>query len=173
MAVTFAAGLATQSAPPMERLLQQAGMRVAVAHERARASRELRVRWLSEKGADGKPTGGRLQFIERIERNDPPPRQRSPEMSSDQLVVTVLDAQDNVRCWQIVTDPRLVRGEFPDASGNLHKTVFYRTDVELNVSVPGGIDAAEVRILGPGWDNQGELKLSTLTALKLAGTARQ
>ena len=116
--------------PPLEEALRRTGLRISVSPERSRSSREFRVGLQSAAGAERTPVA---RVIQRIERNDPPPRQRSPELSSDHLVIAVLDAQETVRHWQIVIDPRLVRGEFPDAAGNLQKTVIYRSDVEFSV----------------------------------------
>ena len=154
---------------PLQEALRKTGLRISVSPERPRSSRELRLGLQSAAGAERSPVA---RVIQRIERNDPPPRQRSPELSSDHLVIAVLDAQETVRHLQIVIDPRLVRGEFPDAAGNLQKTVIYRSDVELSVSIPGGIEAAEVRILSPSWES-GELKLAPLASLKMAVSNRQ
>ena len=161
--------------PPLEDLLRKAGLRVAVDNGRARKSYELRLHWRSAMGAAGTFTGEEMRLVERVDRNDPPPRQRSPEISGDQLVVAVLDSQGTVRNCQIIIDPRLVRGEFPDAAGRLHNTTVYRTEAEFSISVPDSVDAAEVRILvpAPAPASEGGLKLSPAVALRLPGAGRQ
>ena len=99
--------------PTFEDILRKTGLRVApttdLASPRPRTSHEFRLRW----------NAGAVRVTQRIERNEPPPRQRSSEIGEGQLVVVVLDRQATVRAWQIVQDPRILRGEFPDANGNL------------------------------------------------------
>ena len=155
--------------PALEEALRKNGLRLRPVDERAGASQEIRVRLTTAQGAAPRVTAQHLQTVRRA---DPPPRQRSAEMTSDHLLVVVLDSRQEVRYWQIVIDPRLVRGEFPDANGNLHGTQFLRPYVELNVSIPDSIDAAEVRILAPTWPDGG-LVLTPLAALKLTGGGRQ
>ncbi len=161
----FSPALFWQARPPaMETLLRKAGFQVSLDSHRTARSREFRIRWLST---------GSLHLLDSRERNDPPPRQRSSEISPDQLVVIATDQRGAVRYWQIITDPRLLRGEFPDAQSNLKKRIFYQADSDLSVSLPSTIDAAEIRILTPSWDAAGQLKLSPLTALRLTSGARQ
>ncbi|MBZ5569708.1 MAG: hypothetical protein LAN64_17915 [Acidobacteriia bacterium] len=153
--------------PMVPQLLEKMGHRVAVETQRPKGAHDFRISWHSAKGQPNAPSSEQMQFVERIERNNPPPRQRSSEISKDDLVVIVLDQQGTVRYWRIIVDPRLVRGEFPDDHGNLHNYTFYRTDVTLEVSVPDTIDAAEVRVLSPSWDSTGALRLSPVGAVKL------
>jgi hypothetical protein len=161
--------------PPMDELLRKAGLRVAIDTARVRKSQEFRLHWRSARGSAGTFTGEELRLVERIDRNEPPPRQRSPEISSDHLVIAVLDSQGTVRHWQIIVDPRLVRGEFPDAEGRLHNTTVYRAEADFSISVPDTVDAAEVRILTPAAASEAEggMKLSSTAALRLSGPARQ
>jgi hypothetical protein len=155
--------------PVLEDAMRKTGLRIQPATSQPKASSEIRLRLLTPQTP--RP-GVTAHLIQRIHRNDPPPRQRSAEMSHDHLLVVVLDGRGTVRFWQIVVDPRLVRGEFPDTSGSLRKTEVYRPDAELNFSIPDGLDAAEVRILAPSWPN-GELTLAPVSSLKLAQTDRQ
>lgn len=149
--------------PALEEAMRKTGLRVEPFMERARASREIRVRLLTRQGPQARVSA---ELMQRTLRNDPPPRQRSAEMSRDRLLVVVLDAQHTVRYWQIAIDPRLIRGEFPDAGGNLHKTEVYRPDAELEISIPDAVPAAEIRILAPGWP-AGELVLTPVASVTL------
>jgi hypothetical protein len=151
--------------PRVDDLLRKTGVRVDLATDRVPASREFRIALLTAGTSAGSPPSTLL--ITQIDRNEPPPRQRSSEINSDHLVVAVLDRLQTVRYSRIITDPRLIRGEFPDASGNLHKTIAYRSNVELSIAVPAGIDASELRIFTPEWDSLGELKLTPLASMKL------
>ena len=123
LGLALLSGLGAQSAaqhPSIEDLLRGSGLRVAASPERPKASREIRLRWQTPKGG-GAPT---LRYVSHLARAEAPPRQRSPEISPDDVVIAVLDSAGVVRYSQIILDPRLVRGEFPDAQGNLHKDVF-------------------------------------------------
>ena len=113
-----------------------------------------------------------MQVLNRHERNEAPPRQRSSEIGLGQIVVAVIDHTQTIRHWQIMADPRILRGEFPDANGHLRMTLATRTDVEWSLTLPGGIDAAEIRVLSPSWES-GELTLSPLASLKLEARDRQ
>jgi hypothetical protein len=175
MAVVSAlpAQVAPRRPPAVEELLRNIGLRVAIESGRPQGSREIRLRWRfgPVSGAAAGSSGQDLQFVSHLNRSDPPPLQRSSELSPDHLVIAVVDGQGIVRYSQIIVDPRLIRGEFPDAQGNLHKDVFYRSDVEFSIAVPDNVEAAELLILTPGWE--GGLRLSSTAALRLPEAARQ
>ena len=153
----------------MEDLLRNAGLRVSLDRGRPRGSNELRLRWRS--GAPAAAGTPELQMLSHLNRSEPPPRQRSQEISPDHLVIAVVDRDGVVRASQIIIDPRLVRGEFPDSEGNLHKNEFYRNDVEFSIALPDLTDAVEVRILTPQWE--GGLKLIPTATLRITGSAQQ
>lgn len=155
----------TPRPPAIEELLRQTGMRVNLATQRVRSSHEFRIMLLAGTSAGALPSA---QLTAQVERNEAPPMQRSAEINSDHLVVAVLDRQKIVRYSRIIIDPRLIRGEFPDANGNLQKTIVYRSNAELSITIPAGIDASELRIFTPEWDRLGELKLTLLASAQLA-----
>src|SRR5262245_32076178 len=90
-----------RATPPVEESFRKIGLRVATQPDRARSSREFRLRLQSA----ARSTAARL--IQSADRSDPPPKQRSPELSADHLVIAILDKQAVVRYWQTVIDPRL------------------------------------------------------------------
>lgn len=153
-----------RAALTVDAALRRTGLRVAIDPATARSSVEFRIGWQVQAQA--------ARVVQRIDRADPPPRQRSPEVSRDHLVIAFLDAAGTVRYTRIVVDPRLVRGEFPDAAGNLHKTEIRRADVELSVTAPGGTAADEVRIFAPDWDT-GELRLRQVASARVPAAPRQ
>ena len=157
--------------PPLEGLLRRAGFTLNPAPG-ASGSHEVTIRWRSTPStataADALPPPTiDVQAVTAIHHAQPPPRQRSAEMSNDHLVAVILDAQGAARHWQIVVDPRFVRGEFPDAQGNLSKTMAYRQDVTLTVTVPDNIVAKEVRLLAPNWDRLGIVTLTPVATIAL------
>ncbi len=147
-------------------LLQEAGYQVGIPTQRAKGSRDLRIHWRSAKATGGAPSAQEAQWIETTERKTPPPRQRSAEISRDQIIILFLDPAGVIRHWRAINDPRLVRGEFPDRNGRLHKHTFYRADVTFSVPFPDNVEVSEVHILSPGWDSQGRLQFSRLAALE-------
>ena len=150
-------------------------MRVSVDRARARGSNELRVRLRSVAAAGPAVAASRrvpeLQVVSQLSRGEQPPRQRSQEISPDHLVIVLLDDSGTVRDSQIVIDPRLVRGEFPDAEGNLHKTTIYRDDVEFGVTFADLPEAAEIRVFSPQFEDG--VKLVPLATVRLARAVRQ
>lgn len=168
-----AGGGSTGPDPSVPMMLEKMGRRVAVETQRPKGAHHFRISWYSAKGQPNAPSTEQMQFIERIDRKDPPPRQRSSEISKDHLVVIVLDPQGTVRYWRIIADPRLVRAEVPDDKGNLRNHSFYRTDVTLEVPVPDTIDAAEVHLLSPSWDSTGALQLSPVSAVRVPASPQR
>jgi hypothetical protein len=154
--------------PPHQQALEQAMRRAGLAlrpfTDQASRSFDVQFRLFSPQTPLARFNG---QLIRTAVHNAPPPRQRSAEISRDHLLVVVLDAQQTVRYWQIVVNPCLIRGEFPDAGGNLRKTEVFRPSADLSISIPDAIDAAEVRILQPAWP-AGKLELTPLLSVPLS-----
>jgi len=88
------------------------------------------------------------------------PQQRALEMADDRLLVLAVDAAGQIRFWSVIANPRLIRAEFPDASGRLSGRVIERPDAELLVDLPADPAIREVRIYTPQADRN----------LRLAGT---
>lgn len=152
--------------PTVPKILERMGHTVVLDNHPPKGSHHFRISWQSSTMM-GVSSTVQMQFLERIDRKEPPPRQRSTEVSKDHLVVVFLDQQGTVRYWRAIIDPRLARAEFPDADGNLRKYSFYRADVILDVSVPDTLEAAEMHILSPSWESTGALQLSPVFAGKL------
>src|SRR6185295_18223955 len=54
------------------------------------------------------------------------PRERHPELSTDQLVIIGADVNGTPMSWSLIKDPRIVRAEQPGAGGVLEGRVLYR-----------------------------------------------
>ena len=91
------------------------------------------------------------------------PRQRMPELSSDHILVVAMDEQEVQRDWAIIPDPRIIRAESPNSTGELNGQTLYLSEVEFLVNLPKGLPAGEVRFYSPLWTG-------TQFSLKLLGT---
>jgi hypothetical protein len=148
----------------LEQAVRRMGLTYRAITERVTRSYEIHLRLNSPPAPQARFSA---DVIRTVFHNSPPPRQRSTEMSRDQLLILALDAQHAVRYWQIVMNPCLIRGEFPDAGGNLHKTELYRPNCELSAYLPDGSDASEVRVLVPSWPN-GAIEFTMLVSVPIA-----
>lgn len=157
---------ASRTVDGLEGALRKSGLRVSVSQDRPRNSREYRL------GLQTAQQTVSARLIQRTDRSGQPPKQRSTEVSAGHFVVAFLDADGTIRHWQIVIDPRIIRGEFPDDSGHMRKTVLYRDEAEISVASPDGFDAAEIRIFKPAWES-GELTLAPLASLRMGTGERQ
>jgi hypothetical protein len=128
--------------------VREASRQVAPA---AAGARSLRITWRARRTPalrllTQRTSGGRV------------PQQRVLEMADDRLLVLGVDAAGEIRFWSVIPNPRLIRAEFPDASGRLSGRVIER-DAELLVDLPSDPAIREVRIFLPEGPN-----------LRLAGT---
>jgi hypothetical protein len=78
-------------------------------------------------------------------------RERNPQLSSDQIVVVAVDRQGRDIDWQLVPDPRVLRAELPDITGELRGQVFHHVKTELLVSLPDNPAIVQIRLYHPRW----------------------
>lgn len=140
----------------------EVGSAVNMTSASARAHRELRVSWEADKATLPSPAAvqyknaaGRVALASAtVRREGGLPRQRSAELSSTQVVVVALDAEGRMRWCGLVTDPRLLRAEWPGPDGELTGQVLYKESAEFVVQYPDDDAVAEVRLYHPDWDGQ-------------------
>lgn len=148
-------------------LLSAAGVEVGAdlkpaADARARTHREVRIAWEADKAAIPRTAAaqhpnapGRVALARAAERREGGlPKQRSAELSPDQLVVVALDAEGRMRWCGLVADPRLLRAEWPGADGELTGRVLYRESAEFFVAYPDDDSIKEIRLYHPDWDGR-------------------
>lgn len=140
-----------------------------------RPTQQLRLSWLpltiddarlkTEKLAVDSPSTelkGQLVLVERrTEELTRLPRLRSVELSTSQLFIAATDSEGRLRYWTLVSDPRIVRAERPDATGLLSGEVLYDAQAELHVSLPDDKQISQVRIYKPEW-NGGAFALQSI-----------
>lgn len=79
------------------------------------------------------------------------PRERRPELSTQQLVLVLLGAGNEELARVSILDPRIVRAEFPGPDGRLSSTLLVGEDVEFPVLVPDHPGARRLEIFEPEW----------------------
>jgi hypothetical protein len=77
--------------------------------------------------------------------------ERDPQLAADRIVVVAVDNAGDAVDWRIVPDPRIVRSEGPDASGQLSGTVLTYPEAELRVALSEAATVRELRIYKPRW----------------------
>jgi hypothetical protein len=120
---------------------------------------DIRVRWQGEPATS--PAGaaterqiqprGSFAALSRQGGLGSLPRQRAPELSSDQLLVLAVDAQQQLKGWALITDPRILRAELPGPTGELSGRVIYQSNVEFVVALPDDPAISELRFYHPRW----------------------
>lgn len=81
----------------------------------------------------------------------PPPRQRHPELSSEQLVIVAFDAEGREITRVVIADPRLIRAETLGPSGELTSKIFYRESAEFTIVLPDDPNITTLKIYHPYW----------------------
>lgn len=129
----------------------------------------IHVRWDSS-AAGGqnnllkRPGSGALTLLAADKRQGSLPRERSFELSTNQILVIGVDGKQNLRSWKLMLDPRLVRAEVPNANGELSGEELYLANVEFWIAIPDDPAIKEVRLFQPRWTGK-EFQLEPVTAL--------
>jgi hypothetical protein len=141
--------------------------------ERNRSSSEIRVRWDTAKRAARttqglKPSADADTFslLEKRQTEGPPPRQRMPELSSNQILVVFMDEQGEQEEWALIQDPRIIRAESPGPNGQLSGQTIYRSGMEFLVPFSGSLSAASLKFYQPRWTGK-EFALDLLGAMAI------
>ena len=137
--------------------------------------KELRVRWQSS-GTSTRtgsvnllqsPSSGVLTAIASTNKHGSLPRDRSFELSTNQILVIGLDRNTELRCWRLLLDPRLVRSEAPVTSGETQGEEYYLTSVDFIIPYPGDPEIRELRIYRPLWTGKNfQLELISTLAVE-------
>jgi len=124
----------------------------------AQMVQEVKIRWDAYIGA---PTpqvargteqpSNLFTLLERRRVPGSPPRQRNPELSSDQIVVVAVDAQGQEIDYHLIPDPRVLRAEHPGPTGELSGEVLHHAETELLIALPDDPAIRELRLYHPRW----------------------
>jgi hypothetical protein len=119
---------------------------------------EIRIRWDAADApsrdmvlTEQEPSKRVLTTIERRKRTQALSRQRSLELSTNQLLVVAVNGQRQLRWWSLIPDPRIMRAESTSAGGKLSGRVLYRPKAEFIVAFPDDDTITELRLYHPRW----------------------
>jgi hypothetical protein len=134
---------------------------------------EVRVRWdayptlPSESVLDPQRFRAASLFavVERRRASGAMPRQRAIELSSDQLLIIAVDRLGRDRQRLLLPDPRLLRAEWPDPTGEVQGVTLHRANADFFVPVPDDPAITELWVYHPRWTG-------TAFDLDLLGTVR-
>jgi hypothetical protein len=125
----------------------------------AQTFQEVRVRWEaypampSESILEPQPYRAASIFaiIERRRASGAMPRQRAIELSASQLLIIAVDRLGRDRQRMLLPDPRLLRAEWSDPTGEFQGVVLHRAKAEFFVPVPDDLAITELRVYHPRW----------------------
>jgi len=149
-------------------LLIDQGLRLTEAslNPKSGTYREAKLRWETTAAASDtleKPSGLFQRVGLSASRKGDLPRQRSLELSIEQLVVIGVGEDSQILWWHTLADPRLVRAETPDETGKLKNESFYLPTVEFAIAYPEDLGIRALRLYHPVWNGKD-------FQLQLAGT---
>jgi hypothetical protein len=158
-------------------LLSGAGVRVGkvLPIRDSDAYKELRVRWQSSGTSTQtnsvnllqSPTSGVLTAVASTNKHGALPRDRSFELSTNQILVIGLDRNAELRWWRLLLDPRLVRSETPVKTGETLGEEYYLRDVDFVIPYPGDPEIRELRVYRPLWTGKNfQLELISTLAVE-------
>jgi|GEM_PF-3407926 len=101
-----------------------------------------------------RPSSHRLAVRSRRFTAEPPPVERSAELSEERIVVAGCDGEGREVVRMTLPDPRLLRAEAPDEAGRLSTRLLYRAEAEFTVALPADAETAVLRIFHPVWDGR-------------------
>jgi hypothetical protein len=96
------------------------------------------------------------------------PVPRTLELATTHTLVIGVDESQQLLWWNQFPDPRILRAEVPDASGQQHiGRTFYRSETDFTVAYPNNPAINELRFYHPLWNGTGfELELIGSVSVK-------
>jgi hypothetical protein len=79
------------------------------------------------------------------------PKQRTLELSTEQILVVAVDSKQQLKAWTLIADPRILRAELPDAKGKLSKHLLHYSKPQFSVAFPDMPEIKELRFYAPNW----------------------
>jgi hypothetical protein len=123
----------------------------------AQTIQEVRVRWdgyIAPAPQVAPNTARSADIFTLLARRSLPgllPRQRNPEVSTDQIAILAVNAEGTEIDGQLIPDPRILRVEQPGPAGELRGEVLHHVNTELLITVPDDPVIVELRLYKPRW----------------------
>jgi hypothetical protein len=146
----------------LKKLMTKVGVNVgegSVKGNQPQGYREVKVRWADSSDTKSKPSVSAAQqrqapvisLVEDKKRPGTLPRQRSLELSPNQVFVAGVGEGNQLRWWSIISDPRVVRAEFQASTGELRSQDYYQSNFTLAVPIPDDPKITNLRFYKPAW----------------------
>ena len=99
-------------------------------------------------------SGAAVELVESQPISGRAPLQRDPQLSPHHLVVVALDAEDRELSRTVIADPRFVRGETAEPSGELVSEELVLVEATGPLVVPDDPRMRRLRIFQPVWTGE-------------------
>ena len=137
----------------------------------AQEYKQLSVRWQSSDASGGKlekqQPHGLVTLVDSKKRSGSLPRERSLELSTNQILIIALDQKGRLLWWRLMLDPRLVRSETPGPGGVISGEDYYLTKTDFMIEYPDDAGIKELRLYHPQWTGSA-FSLDLLSILPLS-----
>jgi len=162
----------------LKKLMTRVGVNVVEGSAKStqpKAYREVKVRWTDSTDSKTKPSLSAAQqkqapvvsLVEDKKRSGTLPRQRSLQLSPNQVFVAAVGDANQLRWWSIISDPRVVRAEFQAPSGELRSQDYYQSNFTLTVGIPDDPQITNLRFYKPIWTGSDfDLKLLSVVSVR-------
>jgi hypothetical protein len=111
-------------------------------------------------------TAGKMTLLSLESRDGFLPRERTLELSVNQILIIAVDGNSELRWWKLDIDPRLVRSEAVEANGQIRCENWYRPVTDFVVDCPDDPAIKELRFYHPTWTGK-DFRLETLSTVQL------
>jgi hypothetical protein len=146
----------------------------ALPQSEAQTHRQIQVRWedsvaLKSPGANKLaqlPGAGVITLVNSKNRDGVLPRERSLELSPNQILVVAIDENRGLQWWKLLLDPRIVRSETTAATGEIRGEDLYRPKVDFTIEYPDNPAIRELRFYHPAWTGK-DFRLELLSSLSI------
>ena len=144
-------------------LLGEVGVSVDAARfqiDSSDSSQEFHLRWTTGDETPpspsplANPSAGELTVVTIRITAGPAPQLRSLRLATNRLFVAAVDAENVLRSWTIVPDPRIIRAESFGPDGVIEGQTLYRPDADLFVTITGDDAIVGLHVYQPLWDGQ-------------------
>ena len=125
----------------------------------AQTIHEIRVRWdtylpgppAKDARSIREAASNVFTLLERRTFSGKLPRQRNPQVTSDQIVVIARDVNGQLVDWQLIPDPLVLRSEQPGPKGDLSGQTFYRASGDFLITLPAEPSIKRIDLYHPRW----------------------
>lgn len=166
----------------LKKLLTKVGVdvvEISAKNNQPQAHREVKIRWTDStnvsSNSQARPSinAGEqksppvVSLVEDKKRSGTLPRQRSLELSETHLFIAAVDETNQLRWWSIISDPRVVRAEFPTSTGELRSENYSQSNFMLPVAFPDDPKITNLRFYKPIWTGSDfDLKLLAVVPVR-------